>query len=73
MGGSCWRSAGVCERAAQHSRSVCSGCEKNGNNHWSFTAEIVKGVFILFATRGHDILHSDWGEKILRRSPSRRA
>jgi len=27
----------------------------------------------LFVTRGHDILHSDWGEKILHRSPSRQA
>ena len=29
------------------------------------------GVFVLLATRGHDILYSDWGEKILHRSVHR--
>ena len=52
---------GVCERAAQRSRSICCGCEKDRNNHWTFTMEVVKSVFVVFATRGHDILYSDWG------------
>ena len=34
-------------------------------------AKVVKSVFVLLATRGHDILYSDWGEKILRRSVHR--
>ena len=42
--------------------------KKIGNNHWTFTTKVVEGVFVLLATRGHDILYSDWGEKILRRS-----
>jgi len=57
----CWSSAGVCERAAQHLRSICCGCEKDGNNHWTFTAKVVKSVFVVFVTRGNDILYSDWG------------
>jgi len=52
-----WRSAGVCERVAQRSRSVCCGCEKGGNNRWTFTTKVIKSVFVVFATRGHDILH----------------
>ena len=28
-------------------------------------------MFILLATRGHDILYSDWGEKIVHRSVHR--
>jgi len=27
--------------------------------------KVVKSVFVLLATRGHDILYSDWGEKVL--------
>ena len=42
--------------------------KENGTNHGTFTTKIVKSVFILLATRGHDILYSDWGEKILHRS-----
>ena len=41
--------------------------KKNGNNHGTFTTKVVRSVFIL-ATRGHDILYSDWGDKILHRS-----
>ena len=48
------------ERAAQRSRSICCGCEKDGNNRRTFTAKIVKSVFVVFATRGHNILYSDW-------------
>ena len=29
------------------------------------TRKVFKSVFALFAMRGHDILYSDWGEKIL--------
>jgi len=58
----------VCERATQHSRSLCCDCEKVGNNHGTFTTKVVESVFILLGARGHDILYSDWGEKILRRS-----
>ena len=66
---SCWRSTGVCEsmddimygeRAAQGSRLICCGCEKDGNNRQTFTTKVVKSVFVVFATRGHDILYSDW-------------
>jgi len=39
-----------------------------GNNHGTFTTKFVESVFVLLATRGHDILYSDWGEKILCRS-----
>jgi len=53
----------VCERASQCSRSICCGCEKNENNHWTFTRKVAKSVFILFATRGHGILYSDWGRR----------
>jgi len=60
---SCLRSAGVCERAAQRSRSVCCGFEKDGNNCRTFTMKVVKSVFVLYATRGHDILYSDWGRR----------
>jgi len=42
--------------------------KKFGNNHGTFTTKVVKSVFVLLATRGHDILYSDWEEKILRRS-----
>jgi len=57
---SCSRSAGVCERAPQRSRSICCGCDKDGNNRRTFTAKVFKSVFVLFATRGHGILYSDW-------------
>ena len=33
-----------------------------------FTTKVVESVFVLLVTRGHDILYSDWGEKILPRS-----
>jgi len=33
-----------------------------------FTTKVVKSVFILLVTRGYNVLYSDWGEKILRRS-----
>jgi len=59
VGGSCWRSAGVCERAAQRSRSIRRGCETTGNNHGTFTMKVVKSVFVLLAMRGHNILYSD--------------
>ena len=42
--------------------------KKIGNNHGTFTTKVVESVFVLLATRGHDILYSDSGEKILRRS-----
>ena len=42
--------------------------KKKGTNHGTFTTKIVKSVFILLATWGHDILCSEWGEKILHRS-----
>ena len=51
------------ERAAQGSRLICCGCEKDGNNCRKFTAKVVKSVFVGFATRGHDILYSDWGRR----------
>ena len=38
------------------------------NNRGTFTTKVVESVFVLLATRGHDILYSDWGEKILHRS-----
>jgi len=57
IGDSCWRSTGGCERATQCSKSICCSCEKNGNNHQTFTT---KSVFVLLATRGHNILYSDW-------------
>ena len=44
-------------------RSISCGCEKDGNNRWTFTTKVVKTVFVLFATRGHDILYSDWGRR----------
>jgi len=34
----------------------------------TFTTKVVRSVLVLLATRGHDILYSDWGEKILHRS-----
>jgi len=34
--------------------------KKNGNNHGTFTTKVVRSVFVLLATRGHDILYSDW-------------
>ena len=39
--------------------------KKNGNSHGTFTTKVVRSVFILLATRGHDILYSVWREKIL--------
>ena len=51
------------ERTAQRSRSICCGCEKDGNNRRTFTVKVVKSVFVVFATRGHDILYSDWGRR----------
>jgi len=57
----------VCERATQRSRLICRDCEKN-RDHGTFTMKVVESVFVLLATRGHDILHSDWEEKILHRS-----
>ena len=51
----------MCERAAQHSRSICCGCEKDVNNRRTFTTKVVKSVFVVFAMRGHDILYSDRG------------
>ena len=32
--------------------------EKNGNHHRTFIMKVVKSVFTLFATSGHDILYS---------------
>ena len=58
------------ESAAQLSKSICRDCKKNGNNHGTFTMKVVTSVFV-FATRWHDILYSDWEEKILRRSVQR--
>jgi len=38
--------------------------KKNGNDLGSFTmAKVVKSVFVLLVTRGHDILYSDWGRR----------
>jgi len=52
--------------------SLCRGCEKTRNNHGIFTmAKVVKSVFVLLAMRGHNILYSDWGDKILCRSVHR--
>ena len=42
--------------------------KENGNNLGTFTTKVVRSVFVLLATKGHDILYSDWGEKILHRS-----
>ena len=54
----------MCERAAQRStRLICCGCEKDRNNRRTFTTKVVKSVFVLFATRGRDILYSDWGRR----------
>ena len=36
------------------------------NNHGTFTTKVVKGVFVLLVTRGHNNLYSDWGEETLR-------
>jgi len=33
------------------------------NNHGTFTTKVVESVFVLLATRGHDILYSDWGRR----------
>jgi len=44
------------------------------NKTWTIIGHLpwrLSRVCSLFVTRGHDILHSDWGEKILHRSPSR--
>jgi len=68
---SCSRSAGVCERAVQHSRSICCGCEKDENwivRHLQCTT---KSVFVLFATRETRYPVQWLGEKILRRSVHR--
>ena len=51
----------MCERAAHRSRSIRCCCEKDGNNRRTFSAKVVKSVFVVFATRWHDILYSDWG------------
>ena len=59
------------ESAAQRSKSICRDCEKNGNNHGTFTMKVVTSVIVVFATRWHDILYSDWEEKILHRSVQR--
>ena len=48
----------MCERATQHSRSIRCGCEKDGNNRRTFIAKVVKSVFVVFVTRGQDILYS---------------
>ena len=48
----------MCERAAQRSRSICCGCEKDGNNRRTFIAKVVKSVLVVFVTRGQDILYS---------------
>ena len=44
---------------------------KKREHHGTFTTKVVRSVFVLLATRGHDILYSDWGEKILHRSVHR--
>jgi len=66
-------SAGVCERAEQRSMSIyyAVAVKKAGNNQGTFTTKVVKSVFVLLATEGHNILYCDWGEKILRRSEHR--
>jgi len=45
--------------------------KKNQEQSGTFTTEVVRSVFVLLAMRGHDILYSDWGEKILHRSVHR--
>jgi len=45
--------------------------KKNRNNHGPFTTKVVGSAFVLLATRGHNILYSEWGEKILHRSVHR--
>ena len=45
--------------------------KKNRNKHGTFITKDVRSVFVLLATRGHVILYSDWGEKILHRSVHR--
>jgi len=45
--------------------------KKNGNNRETFTTKVVRSVFVLLVTRGHDILYNDWGEKIRHRSVHR--
>ena len=42
--------------------------KKPGTIMGHYTMNVVKVVFVLHATRGHDILYSDWVEKILHRS-----
>ena len=37
--------------------------KKKGNNHGTFTTKVVTSVFVVFATRWHDILYSDWEEQ----------
>ena len=59
------------ERATQRSRSICHGCEKTRNNHGTFSTKVVKSVFVLLVMRGHDMLYSEWREKILCRSVHR--
>jgi len=54
---------------------LCRDCKKKkkkkkGKNHGTFTTKVVRCVFVLLATRGNDILYSDWGE-ILHRSVHR--
>jgi len=36
--------------------------QKNGNNHGTFTTKVVRSVFVLLATRGHDILYRLGGD-----------
>ena len=57
-----------CVREPHNVLRICRGCEQTGNNHGTFTTKVVKRVLVALATREHDILYSDWGEKILRRS-----
>jgi len=45
--------------------------KKKREQSWDIYHEVVRSVFVLLATRGHDILYSDWGGKILHRSVHR--
>ena len=49
---SCWRSAGVCERATQCSGLICCGCKKDGNNRQTFIVKVVKSVFVVLRQGG---------------------
>ena len=58
----------MCERDAQRSRSVCCGCEKDGNNRRTSTTKVIKSVLVALRQGG---TISCMGEKLLCRSVHR--